>query len=337
MELRVTSAATSDGSLIVVVGAQVEGITGAVGTLAKLFLISLPPLVGLVAALTWYTTGRALGPVERIRARADEISGATLGDRVPVPEGRDEIHDLARTVNDMLARIEAHDRSLRQFTADASHELKSPVANLRSLVETAALDGPAWAALRSALVAESDRLRGLVENLLFLAAHDAGRPAAVRSAVALDELLFRAAEVVAATGRVTVDLSGVEPASVSGAEADLERLVRNLVDNAVRHAAGRIELAVEVEEAGVTMVVGDDGPGVPEADRHRIFERFTRLDSARAWTDGGAGLGLAIVAGIAGDHGATVSVGGSPLGGAELRVEFPARAGTVAPSGAPTA
>ena len=334
MELRVASAATGDGSRVVVVGAQVEGITGAVGSLGRLFLIGLPPLVALVAGLTWYTTGRALGPVERIRARADEISGANLDGRVPVPEGRDEIHQLAETVNEMLARIEAHDRSLRQFTADASHELKSPVANLRTLVDTARFDDPAWPALRSGLTAESERLRDLVENLLYLASHDAGRPPPPRTDVALDELLFREAELVAATGRVAVDIGGVEPAVISGAAADLGRLVRNLVDNAVRHAAARIALALEVETGAVTVVVGDDGPGVAEADRDRIFERFTRLDPARARTDGGAGLGLSIVAGIAEEHGATVSVGRSPLGGAEFRVRFPARAGAAAPAGA---
>jgi signal transduction histidine kinase len=334
MELRVASAATADGSRLVVVGAQVEGITGAVGSLGRLFLIGLPPLVALVAALTWYTTGRALGPVERIRARADEISGANLDGRVPVPEGRDEIHHLAETVNEMLARIEAHDRSLRQFTADASHELKSPVANLRTLVDTARFDDPAWPALRSGLTAESERLRDLVENLLYLASHDAGRPPPPRTDVALDELLFREAELVAATGRVAVDIGGVEPAVVPGAAADLGRLVRNLVDNAVRHATTRIALAVEVEAGAVTVLVGDDGPGVAEADRDRIFERFTRLDPARARTDGGAGLGLSIVAGIAEEHHATVSVGRSPLGGAEFRVRFPARAGAAAPAGA---
>jgi signal transduction histidine kinase len=323
MELRVASAATDDGSVVVVVGARAEGITGAVGSLARLFLIGLPPLVGLVGLLTWSTAGRALSPVERIRGRADEISGANLGERVPVPDTRDEIHHLARTVNAMLDRIEAHDRSLRQFTADASHELKSPVANLRALVDTASLDDPRWPALRTALAGESDRLRDLVENLLYLAAHDAGRPRPAVTGVALDELVFREAEVVAVTGRVVVDIGGVAPAEVAGVEADLARLVRNLVDNAVRHAEGRLALAVEVGADDVVLVVGDDGPGIPEADRERVFDRFTRLDPARARTDGGAGLGLAIVDRIAGDHGASVTVGRSPLGGAEFRVRFP--------------
>lgn len=334
MELRVASAATADGSRVVVVGAQVENIGGALGSLARLFLIGLPPLVALVAGLTWYTTGRALGPVERIRAQAAEISGATLDERVPVPEGRDEIHHLARTVNAMLARIEAHDRSLRQFTADASHELKSPVANLRALVDTAAIGDPAWPALRSGLTAESERLRDLVENLLYLASHDAGRPAPPTGDVALDELLFREAEVVAATGPVAVDIGGVRPAVVVGSETDLARLIRNLVDNAVRHADARIALAIVDEADGILMVVGDDGPGVPATDRERIFDRFTRLDSARTRTDGGAGLGLAIVAGIAEDHGAAVTVGTSPLGGAEFAVRFPARTAGAATSGA---
>jgi signal transduction histidine kinase len=137
-------------------------------------------------------------------------------------------------------------------------------------------------------------------------------------------LLFREAEVVAATGQVAIDIGRVQPATVVGSGADLARLVRNLVDNAIRHASGRISLAIEAGPAAVTVIVGDDGPGVPEADRERIFDRFTRLDSARTRTDGGSGLGLAIVAGIADDHGATIAVGQSPLGGAEFRVRFPA-------------
>ncbi len=333
MELRIASASAANGQLVVIAGAELETVDDAVTALARLFAIGSPLLVALVAALTWFTTGRALRPVEDIRARAAAISGTTLSDRVPVPESKDEIGNLAETMNAMLDRIESHEYSLRQFSADASHELKSPVANLRALVDTASITDPNWAVLRGQLVGESDRLRDLVENLLFLASHEAGRPPDRTELVSLDELLFGEAELLAATGSVTVDLGGVAPAQIQGSASDLARLVRNLVDNAARHATTTVALAVSSGDddgadaasqgSGVTMTVGDDGPGIATEDHDKVFERFTRLDEARARTDGGSGLGLAIVRQIAEGHDGTVTIGSSPLGGAEFRVLFP--------------
>jgi signal transduction histidine kinase len=229
-------------------------------------------------------------------------------------------------MNAMLERIEAHEHSLRQFSADASHELKSPVANLRALVDTASIDDPDWVELRGRLAGESDRLRDLVDNLLFLATHQAGRPPGRMEQVSLDELLFAEAELLVATGSVRVDLNGVQPTELAGSAPDLSRLVRNLVDNAARHAASKVALSVWAETTAgqerVVLTVGDDGDGIAPEDRERVFERFTRLDDARARHDGGSGLGLAIVSYIAEGHAGTVTVGHSPLGGAEFRVEF---------------
>lgn len=324
MNLRLASAEAADGQLVVVAAAETETVDHAVTALGRLFLIGLPPLLALVAGLTWVTTGRALRPVEGIRSRAAEISGTNLSGRVDVPESGDEIEHLAVTVNAMLDRIESHDYSLRQFTADASHELKSPVANLRALVDTADITDPSWTVLQGQLTGESDRLRNLVDNLLFLASTEAGRPIGKPTTISLDELLFDEAQLVAATGDVVVDLSGVVPAQLAGSATDLGRLVRNLVDNAVRHAAGAVSLAITESDDAVTLVVGDDGKGIEPQDREQVFERFTRLDEARARGDGGSGLGLAIVRHIADSHGGTVSIGESPLGGAEFRVRFPA-------------
>ncbi|MGI9597357.1 MAG: HAMP domain-containing sensor histidine kinase [Acidimicrobiales bacterium] len=321
-QMRVASARSGDG-LIVIAGAEVETVDKAVTGLGRLFAIALPPLVALVAGLTWFTTGRALRPVEDIRSRAAEISGTSLSDRVPVPPTDDEIGHLAETMNAMLERIESHEYSLRQFTADASHELKSPVANLRALVDTADLSDPGWLALQSQLAGESDRLRDLVDNLLFLASHQAGRPPGGSEGLALDELLFVEAELLAATGVVTVDLTGVEPTELVGSTSDLRRLVRNLVDNAARHAESTVALSVGTGGGEIILVVGDDGPGIPPDDRGRVFERFTRLDQARARGEGGSGLGLAIAKQIADSHGATIEIADSPLGGAEFRVVFP--------------
>lgn len=323
MELRVASAMTTDGMLVVLAGAEDEVISENVGGLTRLFVGLLPLLTLLVGATTWVIAGRVLRPVAEMRTRADAISGTTLDARVPVPETQDEVHDLAVTLNSMLDRIESHDQALRDFTADASHELKSPVANLRALLDTTQLDDPEWTRLRSRLAGESDRLRDLVDNLLFLAADQAERPHAAAVTVHLDDVLFDEAELLASTGSATVDLARIEPASVHGRRSDLVRLVRNLVDNAARHAAERVTITCVDDGEAVLLAVSDDGPGIPVADRARIFERFTRLDAARARDDGGSGLGLAIVERIATAHGATVEVDDSVGGGARFTVRFP--------------
>jgi len=223
----------------------------------------------------------------------------------------------------MLDRIESHDQTLRQFSADASHELKSPVANIRALVDTADLTDPSWMSVQTGLRNETDRLRDLVDNLLFLASHgDSFVPIDI-GAVQLDELVFAEAEVASATGGVRIDLSGVTPSRVEGSQSDLRRLMRNLVDNAVRHADERVVVTLADDNDSVTLSISDDGPGVPPDDRDRIFERFTRLDEARARDDGGSGLGLSIVHQIATAHGGSVQVGESDLGGAEFVVRLP--------------
>ena len=320
--MRVATATTQSG-LVVVGGSELDGVDQSVSDLGKLFALAIPFIVALVGTLAWFIVERALRPVERIRTRATEITGATLADRVPVPTTKDEVHNLAVTVNNMLDRIESHDQALRQFSADASHELKSPVANIRALVDTADLAGPSWASVQTGLRNETDRLRDLVDNLLFLASHgDSFVPTDI-GVVQLDELVFAEAEVAAATGGVRIDLSGVTPSRVEGSRSDLRRLMRNLVDNAVRHADERVAVTLADGNDGVTLRISDDGPGVPLEDRERIFERFTRLDEARARDDGGSGLGLSIVHQIATSHGGSVRVGESSLGGAEFVVRLP--------------
>ncbi len=322
MTLRIASALTADGRIVVLAGAEDEVVSENVGQLARLFLATLPILTLLAGAIVWSVAGRVLRPVDEMRARADEITGANLDARVPEPGTGDEIHDLAVTMNSMLDRLESHDRALRDFTADASHELKSPVANLRALLDTTELEDPAWDGVRARLGGESDRLRDLVDNLLFLASHQAGAPTIHRDSVSVDDVLFDEAELLAATGRVGVDLSQVEPVVVRGDRAALVRLVRNLVDNATRHASSRIALGTKTENGVAVLSVDDDGPGIAAKDRVRIFERFTRLDEARARDSGGSGLGLAIVERIAADHQASVEVLESPLGGARFVIRF---------------
>lgn len=320
MELRVFSAASADGTIIVVAGSEAEQIGKTLGELARLFALAIPAIVALVGALSWRTAGRALRPVEHIRAQAETITGASLAERVPVPDGTDEIHELAVTMNDMLARLESHERSLRQFTADASHELKSPVANVRALIDTTTIDDPAWHDLKATISSETDRLRDLVDNLLFLARRgEIDNQRGELTTVHLDDLLFDEAETLAAAHTIRVDIGGVRPAAVTGEREPLRRLVRNLVDNAARHTSTCVWLSCwEAENGTVLLTVSDDGAGISHDDRDRVFERFTRLEEARDRDNGGAGLGLAIVRQIAVDHGGDVAFVNSAHGGATV-------------------
>jgi signal transduction histidine kinase len=322
MVLRLASAEISSGE-VVLAGSELESIDRTVAGLAKLFAIAVPVMVVIVGALAWFITGRALQPVAAIRTQAEAISGLTLTERVPVPDSHDEIEDLAVTVNQMLDRLESHDTAIRQFSSDASHELKSPVANIRAMVETRSSTDPSWEAARQSLVNETNRLGDLVDNLLFLASHqDHDRPRE-RTAVQLDELIFAEAELISETTPLRVDLSDIEPATIGGSAADLSRLLRNLVDNAARHAEQRIAFSLKTTSLGVRLSIADDGDGVMEQDREKIFERFTRLDEARARDDGGTGLGLSIVAQVARAHGASIEVSEAELGGAAFTVMFP--------------
>ncbi len=332
MTMRVGSATTADGELVVLAGAEQEVIDQTVGELARFFVLGIPVLVLVVAVSAWFTTGRALVPVERIRRRTSTISSSNLSDRVPVPGGHDEIHALAETMNEMLDRLESSQDSLRQFTADASHELKSPVANLRVLVDTADVDDPRWADLAGRMRMETERLRDLVDNLLFLASHaDGSAPVAPRGSVHLDDLVFDEVEMLSATSDIRVDVGGMQPSTISGDEGDLRRLVRNLVDNAVRHAGAVVRFSTRADEEAVVLEIADDGPGIDPAHRERVFERFTRLDDARDRDGGGTGLGLAIVRRIVDDHGASIALDEAPEGGALVVVTFPSAASEQAP------
>lgn len=321
-EMRVAAARSASG-LVVVTGTEVEVIGQTVAQGARLLVSGLP--IALVAAgiMGWAATGRALRPVEDIRDRTERLRADDLGDRVPVPDTDDEIRDLALTMNSMLDRLDDHQRAQRQFVADASHELKSPVANLRAMLDTATA-ARSGSLDRDRLSGEVDRLGDLIDNLLFLATRaDGGRLTGATGPVHLDDLLFDEAALVTSTGRAAVTIDAIEPCTVTGHRGDLRRLVRNLVDNAARHATSRVTLGCRAESDGAAViVVADDGDGIPEADRERVFDRFTRLDPARGRDAGGSGLGLAIVRQIATDHGGTITVTEPPGGGSRFEVRL---------------
>jgi signal transduction histidine kinase len=313
-----------DATLVVASG--LDEADDAVSAASLLLVIAVPVLVAFVALVTSIVVGRALRPVDAIRRRVDGISASDLSERVPEPATRDEIEALARTMNAMLERLDTSQRSQRRFVSDASHELRSPLAVLRQFSEVAEAhpDRVPTAELAATVRAEGARMQDIVESLLLLTRLDErGRGERVE-AVDLDDVLLAEARRVRASGLVAVDATGIEGARVSGDPALLARAVRNIVDNAARHATSRIALSVRVDAGTAVVHVDDDGSGIPPADRSRVFERFVRLDEARSRDAGGSGLGLAIVAHIAAVSGGTVAADASPLGGARLTLQLPA-------------
>ncbi|MGI9622956.1 MAG: ATP-binding protein, partial [Acidimicrobiales bacterium] len=316
-------AGAGDGTLVVV-GAELEVVDRTVAEVRNLLLVGLPFLLLAVGGITWRATGRTLRPVEDIRMTAAEIGDGPIEERIPVPDTRDEVARLAATMNQMLDRIAAGQRAQRQFTSDASHELKSPVANLRALAETAVVEDPDWPATRRRLIDESERLAAIVDDLLFMAVTDEQSVTGDRTLVHLDDLLFDEAGVLAATTALRVDIDSVGPCDVVGVPNELKRLVRNLASNAGRHAQGVVRLTSSVDGGQAVLEVGDDGPGVPPGERALVFGRFSRSQSARDRSSGGTGLGLAIVAAIADRHDGSVDVTESRDGGALFTVRLPA-------------
>jgi signal transduction histidine kinase len=294
----------------------------AVKTVLAMVLVGIPVLVVLVGCCTYFFAGRALRPVEAMRARVARMTDRDLGTRVPVPRARDELGRLAETMNQMLGRLESAQRTQRRFVADASHELRSPLATIASGLELLAgsVDESDASTVKT-LRGEARRIDRLVDGLLLLARSDERGLQPKREDVDLDEIV-EAERGRPSEGGVQPEVRA-EPVRVSGDRAQLVRAVRNLVDNARRHAGSRVLVTLRAEGPDAVVDVADDGPGVPPEDRARVFERFTRLDEARARSDGGVGLGLAIVREILAAHDGSVEVLDSPLGGALFRLRLP--------------
>jgi len=313
---------TPDGAATVYVAVSIEEINETVAAAAQLGLAALPILVLLLSAAMWIVIGRTLAPVETIRREADAITGRHLDRRVSEPAQRDEVGRLARTVNAMLARLQDSAERQRRFVADAAHELRSPIASLRAQLETAreSRRPVEWRDLTGDLLDETVRMQRLAEQLLLLARGDAGTLEARRVAVDLDDVVDTVVDRLVVSRPVRVDRRAVEPVQVAGDPLLLEQVVRNLLENAVRHADREVHVALSRIDGDAVLTVDDDGPGVPLDRRQEALGRFSRLDGARDRDHGGAGLGLAIVADIVHAHGGRVDIGVAPLGGARFRV-----------------
>ncbi|KJC63602.1 sensor histidine kinase [Agreia bicolorata] len=316
--------AGSGRELWVVVGRSLATVDGTISTVMGLLAAAVPLLLIVLAITIWFVVGRALRPVDRMRQQVDEVTASSLDRRVADPGTDDEVGRLAHTMNRMLQRLDDSRRSQNRFISDASHELKSPLASLRQYAEVARAhpDRISPDELSAAVLDEGARLEGLVQGMLVLAKADERMLTRPATLVDLDDIVFAEARRLRDSTSLTIDSSGVTAAQLHGDAGLLAQLVRNLVDNAARHASSAVALAVRAydPDGTVTLVVEDDGAGVPEADRERVFERFVRLDEARARDGGGSGLGLAIVREIAVAHGGTVVVEQAAGGGARFVV-----------------
>lgn len=311
----------SDGPVDAVAVSPLADVVRSTATLQRVLAIGVPALVALLTLAAWWLIGRALRPVRVMTQSAAGIAEATAHDRLAVPPTSDEIGELARTLNGMLDRLADAARRQREFVSDASHELRSPIAATRTQIEVA-LAHPGRAepeAVMRGVLAEVTRLEDLVADLLALARLDERRPAPDEE-IDLDDVVL---EDAVRTRAVPVETRSVTAVKVRGERKSLAHLVRNLLDNAARHAASRVEVSTALDDGAPVLIVDDDGPGIPEADRARVFERFTRLSSSRSRDGGGAGLGLALVRRVAEQHGGAVRVERSPRGGARLEVRFP--------------
>ncbi|MPY30553.1 HAMP domain-containing histidine kinase [Streptomyces adustus] len=316
---RVTTvtATTPTGPVTIHVGASLrtadaaeDVTTGALAALSALLLCT-------VGALTWRTTGRALRPVEAIRAEVAAIGDRGLDRRVPAPRSDDEVARLADTMNAMLERLEAAGARQRQFIADASHELRSPLAVLRTQLEVALThpDPEVRDTLVAGALQDTERLQALSADLLLLARLDATGHNRRDEVVDLTELA-RTTVAARSTDPHPVTLHAPGDITVPGNTLWIGRLLTNLLDNAQRHARTTVtvRLSTDVETGDAVVDVANDGPPIAPADREKIFERFARLDDARSRDDGGTGLGLPIAADIAALHGGTVTVLDTPDG-----------------------
>ena len=314
------------GAGVVHVAAPLDDIREVNSLLARSLAVAVPVVTLVLAALVWWLVGRTLRPVEGMRREAAGIGGADLARRVPVPAGDDEVARLASTLNAMLDRIEDSSRRQQRFVADASHELRSPLARIRTELEVdlAHPAGADPAATSRSVLAETIGMQALVDDLLVLARQDAGRAGSrPGGTVDLDEVMAVQVRRLRAEGRVGVDARSVGAAQVVGDAGRLSRAIGNVVDNAARHARSTVTVSLAEREGNAVLTVTDDGPGIPADHRDEVFERFTRLDGARTASTGGTGLGLAIARDIVVDHGGTIAVDPDHHAGARLVITLP--------------
>ena len=316
--------ATPSGPETALVAESMDAVDDGTEAIIAALLVGLPVLAIVVTVATFLFVGRTLRPVEAMSRQAATITARSLHTRLPVPFADDEIADLAATMNTMLDRIETASAAQRRFVADASHELRSPLATIHANADLLVAGTPDTEAGPAGRIhTESKRMTRLVDDLLLLARADDQGLRLRHEDVDLDDLVYAERE------RVTLEhpdlrVQGrVEPVRVSGDADQLHRVLRNLVDNAVRHARRTVTISLAARGDSGEIGVGNDGPPIPAEDRERIFDRFVRLDDSRSRKGGGAGLGLAIARDIVTAHHGTLTVD-DLADGAAMRISLPA-------------
>ena len=323
--LRVVAVGAS-GHQVVIAAVSYAQASDSLATLAKALIIGTPLLFGLLALAIWLVTGYTLRPIAELRRGAAEVTQTGVPRDLPVPPARDEVRSLAVTLNDMLCRLADAQQRQQDLVSDTAHELRSPIASIRAQLEVALdhPDGVDWPETARDVHADTLRLARLTEDLLLLARLDGQhlrrRPTDLSALCGSVVARYAAARVPVRADAVRAD--AVAPCVVAGDPDALSRLLVNLLDNAVRHAASQVCMSVRGDDGWAVLVVSDDGPGIPAEDAERAFGRFSRLDGARSRTgeEGveGAGLGLAIVRSTAEAHGGSVSLSDADPG---LRAE----------------
>ncbi len=319
LRVSATPVSAASGAPVVVVAEPVSDLARSQHLLVVTLLVTYPLLLLVLGLIAWRVIGAALRPVESLRSAAERVSGSGHDERLPVPESRDEVHALAVTLNSMLERLAAARDREHSFVANVAHELRSPLASLRVQVDVAGRHG-ATDEDRADLGAEVDRLSALVDDLLVLARLDAGDPLPDPEPPALPSLVLPG---FASSDPPAVVLGPVTDGTVPMSRLELERVVGNLVTNARRHARSRVDVSFRRTAVSVVVAVADDGSGVPEADRERVFDRFARLDDARDRDSGGTGLGLAIARELVRRRGGDIVLGEASPGGLLAEVVFP--------------
>ena len=325
----------SGAKYLVVVGSSLEPTDEELQSLRTILAYVVPIALLLAGAGGWFLARQGLAPVATMVDRARRIGVEDLRARLPGANPRDELGRLAATFNELLDRLEASLMQQRQFMADASHELRTPVATSRTAAAVALQqphrDEHEYRDTLAIIEQQTTRLSRIVEDMFTLARADAGSYPVRSGPMYLDEVVeevVRAARVLAGTKQVEIALTTPESAAFGGDEDLVRRLVGNLVDNAVRHAPPGSEVTVELERrsAAYTISVTDRGAGMPQDVQARIFERFYRGDTARTASDGGAGLGLSLARWIARAHGGDVTLVRSSNTGTTFMVVLPASA-----------
>jgi signal transduction histidine kinase len=310
--------ATPLGTDVLVVGATLGDTSETLASLRDLLLITGPIALLLASVAGYFLAGLSLRPVESMRRRAAAISGESMEQRLPVPRSHDEIERLARTLNEMLERIEEVLRREQQFVADAGHELRTPLALLRTELELALRHGGTPDELEEAIrgaAQEVDRLAQLSDALLLIARTDRARLPLKQEDVDADALLRTVAERYRWRGEVAVAAS--DGLVVRGDRLRLEQALGNLVDNGLRHGVGKVEVSATAVDGRVELHVRDEGAGFPPAFADRAFERFSLPGGGRSAS--GSGLGLSIVKAVAEAHG-----GSAHIEGADVWLSLPA-------------